>query len=132
MKKDILSLIIIAMHGYKCHLSGLSWSKNMQISCHFVQKCLARSIFGNEEIVRIKLPKLCRECTFADVEIVMARHETCCCCLRSSAGETASNYIKQQSAKTHECGSIMQTLLKNTPFQTCSAMEISDSAIVWK
>ena len=50
MKKDILSLIIIAMHGYKCHLSGLSWSKNMQISCHFVQKCLARSIFGIDEI----------------------------------------------------------------------------------
>ena len=90
-----------------------------------------RSGFGIDEMLRIKLPKLCSECTFADVEIVMARHETCCCCLRSGAGETAANYIKQQSAKTHECGSsIMQTLLKNTPFQTCSAMEISNSVKV--
>ena len=80
-----------------------------------------RSGFGIDEMLRIKLPKLCSKCTFADVEIVMARHETCCCCLRSGAGETAANYIKQQSAKTHECGSIMQTLPKNTPFQTCSA-----------
>ena len=93
-----------------------------------------RNIFGIDEIVRIKLPQFCSECTFADVEIVMARHETCCCCLRSGARETAANYIKQQSAKTHECGSrsIMQTLLKNTPFQTCSAMEISNSAKVCK
>ena len=89
-----------------------------------------RHVFGNEEIVGIKLPKLCSKCTFADVEIVMARHETCCCCLRSDAGETTANYIKQQSAKTHECGSIMQTLPKNTPFQTCSAMEISNAAKV--
>ena len=51
MKKDILSLIIIAMHGYKCHLSGLSWSKNMQIFA-ILFKNAQREVF-------LELTKLC-------------------------------------------------------------------------